>query len=55
MKIEFKDHKKVITHPTGHINEYDKDYLIKIKGYLIKNRDRLEKQISEIEADISKL
>ena len=55
MKIEFINHKKIITHPSGHVDEYDKEHLMKIKQDCVRRYKRITDQIKLIEVDISKL
>ena len=55
MKIEFKDGKKIITHPSGVVSEYTKEQLEAYREELKKQKAELDGQISQIDKDISKL
>lgn len=45
----------IVKHPSGHVDEYDKEHLTKIKKYFIRNREKIDKLINSVKEDISKL
>ena len=55
MKIEFKDKKKIITHPSGFVSGYDKAHLEVNKKELEKRKAEIGHQIDLIVNDISRL
>ena len=55
MKIEFKDKKKIVTHPSGHVDEYDKAHLEVNKKELEERKAQIGHQIDLIVNDISRL
>jgi len=55
MKIEFKDGKQIITHPSGVISEYTKEQMEAQRKELEKQKVRVEEEIEKISEDISKL
>lgn len=52
ISIEFKNGKKIITHPDGSVKEYSKTDAEKHKDYLLKRRDDVDRQIAHVGEDI---
>jgi len=55
MQIEFRDRKKIITHPSGYVSEMTRENLENLKSEMEKQKVKIEEFILEIESDISKL
>jgi len=55
MKIEFKNNKKIITHPSGVVSEYTLDKLNRLLDNRFRQRERIEKAILRKQSDIQKL
>jgi len=51
--IEFKDGKKIITHPNGSIKEYTRADAEKHKDYLLRMRGDIDRQIARVDEDLS--
>ena len=52
MTSEFKDAKKIIIHPSGIVTEYSIIQLEGRKTQLIKERDRIDAMIANIDTDV---
>lgn len=52
MITEYKEGKKVITHPSGIVSKYAQADLEKQRTELIEQRDRLNEQIIEMDKEI---
>ena len=52
MNIEFKEGKKIVKHPDGSVKEYTKADVEKHKGYLERQRQDLDRQISRVDEDL---
>ena len=55
MKIEFKDNKEIITHPSGVVSEYTKEQLEAHRKRLVDEKIRLDESIKRLDEDIFKL
>jgi len=53
--IEFKDGKKIVTHPDGSIKEFTKADSEKQKEYLTRMRGDLDRQIAHVDEDITNI
>jgi len=53
MNIEYKDGKKIITHPSGVVNEYTIEQLEAIKAGLVSEKQEIENKITRVENDIA--
>lgn len=53
MKIEYKKGKMIVTHPSGHVDTYDKTYLIRFRADRQKSVDDERLSIAEINKCIS--
>ena len=53
MNIEYKDGKKIITHPSGVVNEYTIEQLEAIKAELVSEKQEIENQITQVDSDIA--
>ena len=52
LNVEFRDEKKIITHPNGTVSEYPKAVLENHKQHLLERKQMLEDQISGINKDL---
>ena len=55
MGIEYKDNKKIITHPSGHVDELEKKDLEIFRDFLLQRKKEIEKQVTELDQDILKI
>ena len=53
MNIEYKDGKKIITHPSGVVNEYIIEQLEAIKAGFVSEKTEIENQVTRVENDIA--
>ncbi len=49
MKIEYKNGKMIITHPTGHVDIYEETYLKRIKALAEQDRDAAAYSVATID------
>ena len=52
LNVEFRDEKKIVTHPNGSVSEYPKTVLENHKQHLLERKQMLEDQISGIDKDL---
>lgn len=52
LNVEFRDEKKIITHPNGMVSEYPKAVLENHKQHLLERKQILEDQIAGIDKDL---
>ena len=52
MTADFKEAKKVITHPSGVVTEYSISHMQEQKNQLIKERDRIDAMIADVDGDV---
>lgn len=52
LNVEFRDEKKIITHPNGSVSEYPKAVLENHKQRLVERKQMLEDQIAGIDKDL---
>ena len=52
-KVEFKDGKKVVEFPNGVIKEYKKDDVEKHKSFLLRHKERIDRQIGHVDEDLA--
>ena len=52
MNVEFRDEKKIVTHPNGAVSEYPKTVLENHKQHLIERTQMIEDQIAGIDKDL---
>ena len=52
LNVEFRDEKKIVTHPNGSVSEYPKAVLENHKQHLLERKQMLEDQISGIDKDL---
>lgn len=52
MTADFKEAKKVITHPSGVVTEYSISHMQEQKNQLIKERDRIDAMIADVDSDV---
>ena len=52
MTSEFKDAKKIIIHPSGVVTEYSTTQFEQRKAQLIKERNRIDAMVADIDSDI---
>ena len=55
MKIEYKNKKKIITHPSGVVTIYDAAYMRRLKAIQEEGRDKAAQSIAEIDDSITKI
>ena len=53
LNVEFRDEKKIVTHPNGSVSEYPKAVLENHKQHLLERKQMLEDQIAGIDKDLS--
>ena len=53
--IEFKDGKKITTHPGGKVTEQTKEDLERYKDFLARERQRVDRHISLIDKDLNQI
>ena len=52
LNVEFRDEKKIVTHPNGSVSEYPKTVLENHKQHLLERKQMLEDQIAGIDKDL---
>ena len=52
LNVEFRDEKKIVTHPNGSVSEYPKTVLENHKQHLLQRKQMLEDQIAGIDKDL---
>ena len=52
LNVEFRDEKKIVTHPNGSVSEYPKAVLENHKQHLLERKQMLEDQIAGIDKDL---
>ena len=52
LNVEFRDEKKIITHPNGTVSEYPKAVLENHKQHLLERKQMLDDQIAGIDKDL---
>jgi len=55
MEIKFEKGKKIIKHPAGVISVYTVESLKMLLDSLVKQAERIEAQIKDVQADIQKM
>lgn len=55
IKIEFKNGKKIVRHPSGIVNEYTLEDLIGYKTQLIEQRQKINQEIINIDKDLASI
>ena len=53
--VEFKDGKKILTHPTGEKKEYTQEQLEKAKELLTARRQEMDEHIASIDDDLKNI
>lgn len=53
LKVEFKEGKKIVTHPNGTVSEYPRSVIEKHKQRLLERKQDLETQIATIDKDLT--
>ena len=53
--VEFKDGKKILTHPTGEKKEYTQEQLEKAKEILTTRRQEMDEHIASIDDDLKNI
>lgn len=53
--IEFKDGKKIITHPNGRVDIYDIAHMEKFKTYLLDNSVQLQSAITHTDNELEQM
>ena len=52
LSVEFRDEKKIVTHPNGSVSEYPKAVLENHKQHLLERKQMIEDQIAGIDKDL---
>ena len=52
LNVEFRDEKKIVTHPNGSVSEYPKTVLENHKQHLLERKQMIEDQIAGIDKDL---
>ncbi len=53
--VEFKDGKKIVTHPSGEVKEYTKEQLVKTKEIFTSRKQKLDEHIAAIDDDLKQI
>lgn len=53
--VEYRDDRKIVTHPNGVISEYPRAVLENFKQQMIKQKQMFEDQIAAVNADLAQI
>ncbi len=53
VQVEYRDNKKIVTHPNGVISEYPKAVLESFKQQMLKQKQTFDAQIAAIDSDLA--
>jgi hypothetical protein len=53
--VEYRDEKKIVTHPNGVVSEYPRVVLVSFKTQMQKQKQMFEDQIASIDRDLAAL
>jgi hypothetical protein len=53
--VEFKDGKKITTHPGGKVTEQTKEDLERYKSFLTSEKQRIDRHLSLIDEDLNQM
>ena len=55
VKVEYRDDKKIVTHPNGVVSEYPRAVLESFKQQMVKQRQMFEDQIVAVDKDLAEI
>lgn len=55
VQVEYRDDKKIVTHPNGVVSEYPKAVLENFKQQMLKQKQTFDNQIAAIDRDLASI
>ena len=55
VQVEYRDDKKIVTHPNGVVSEYPKAVLENFKQQMLKQKQTFDNQIAAIDNDLASI